>query len=279
MEAGALKPSRRHVLKAALVTTVLPRGQGIARPRADQGLKLGLTTYSTRNLTLEQTIALMQRVALRYVSLKDFHLPLTSSAEERRAVAQRLKQAGLTLLGCGVVTMKNDAAEMRRVFDYARDAGIATIVASPDPAAMSTLDQLVAEYDIRIAIHNHGPEDPWYPTPDRAASVIAGHDPRIGLCIDIGHTERAGTNAAEAVQKHASRLYDMHIKDLDRRAADGKVIELGRGVLDIAAVLRALKAAGFAGHVALEYEKDPDDPLPGIAESIGYMRGVLAAMS
>jgi sugar phosphate isomerase/epimerase len=280
--APAPEPSRRALLKAAVVSATLAGATGArAAPAPTEGradLKLGLTTYSTRELSLDQTIALMQRLALRHVSLKDVHLALDSSPDERRAVARKLKDAGLTLLGCGVIAMSSEA-EMRRAFDYARDLGAATIVASPHPTSLGALDSLVAKYDIRIAIHNHGPDDQHYPTPESVARAVADHDARIGLCIDIGHTERAGVRAAQAVAAYGSRLYELHIKDLDRAAPDAKAVELGRGVIDLVAVLRALAAAKFTGHVALEFEKDPQDPLPGIAESIGYLRGALAALA
>jgi sugar phosphate isomerase/epimerase len=282
LSGDARTPSRRAVLKAALVSATLAGATGSrAAPAPVEGkadLKLGLTTYSTRELSLDQTIALMQRLALRYISLKDFHLALDSSKDERRAVARKLKDSGLTLLGCGVISMSSEA-EMRRAFEYARDLGVATMVASTHPASLRVLDALVAEYDLRVAIHNHGPDDEHFPTPESVARAVADHDPRIGLCIDIGHTERAGVRAAEAVAAHGSRLYEMHIKDLDHAAPDGKGVELGRGVIDLVAVLRALESVKFAGHVALEHEKDPQDPLPGIAESIGYLHGALAALA
>jgi sugar phosphate isomerase/epimerase len=280
-EASALAPSRRELLAAALVSAALA---GVREVRADApalgetSLKLGITTYSTRQLSLDQTIALMKRLALRHISLKDVHLALDSSPAQRREVADKLKEAGLTPMGCGVIAMSADETALRRVFEYVRDLGAATIVASPDPASLSTLDRLVAEYDLRVAIHNHGPEDQRFPTPDSVARAVADHDPRIGLCIDVGHSERSGVRAAQAVTAHARRLYEVHIKDIDRAARDGKVTEIGRGVIDIVAVLRALAETKFAGNVALEYEKDADDPLPGMAESIGYLRGALAAM-
>ena len=287
MSQPPLKPSRRDLIKAGALTAAfasglrLPGGFGAAAaetPDPFRGLKVGITSYSVRKLSLDDAIKATQRVGVRYISLKDFHLSLKSTTEERRAVAQKLKDAGLVLLGCGVVSLKNDEAEIRHAFEYAKDAGIGTIVAKPDPASMPILDRMVKEYNIRVAIHNHGPEDKVYPTPDSAAQVIAGHDPRIGLCIDVGHTLRAGVNVADAIRKHAARLYDMHLKDVDRAEPKAKLTEVGRGVMDIPGILRALRAIKYQHHVALEYEKDADDPVPGMAESIGYIRGVLAMM-
>ncbi len=285
MSALPITTSRREIIKLGAMSASFASGLRLFSHTASstlldtfQGLKVGLTSYSTRKFSLDETLRMVKRLALRYISLKDFHLPLKSTSEERRAAAQKIKQAGLQLLGCGVVTMKNDEAEIRQAFDYAQDAGIATIVASPDPAALGLLDRLVKDYNIRIAIHNHGPEDKHYPTPDSVAEAVKDYDRRIGLCIDIGHTMRAGVKPEEAIRKHAGRLYELHLKDVDKAAAEGRNIELGRGVIDIPAVLRALLEIKYPYHVALEYEKDADDPLPGMAESIGYLRGVLAMM-
>jgi sugar phosphate isomerase/epimerase len=280
-------PSRRELIKTGLLTTIFASGlrlpHGLAATISDtpdpfRGLKVGITSYSVRKLGFDDAVKATRRIGVRYISLKDFHLPLKSTPEERREVARKLKEAGLILLGCGVVTMKNDEAEIRHAFEYAKDAGIATIVANPDPASLGILDRMVKEYNIRIAIHNHGPEDKRYPTPDVVATAIEGHDQRIGFCIDIGHTARAGVDPAAAIRKHARRLYEIHFKDVDRAVAEGKTVECGRGVIDLPAVLRALRDVKFQYHVALEYEKDADDPVPGMAESIGYIRGVLTTM-
>ena len=277
--------TRRQILKAGLVMAGLiasPRSsRALAFVSADEpadplrGLKLGITSYSVRKMSLDDAIKATNRLGVRYISLKDFHLPLKSTPDQRREVARKIKDAGLVLMGCGVVYMKNDEVEIENAFEYARDAGIPTIVASPDPGSMGIVEKMVKKYGIRVAIHNHGPEDKQYPTPDSVRKAIEGYDNRIGLCIDIGHTTRSGLNPAEEIRKHAARLYEIHFKDVDRAVAGGSTVEAGRGVIDIPAVLRALREIRFQGNVALEFEKDADDPLPGMAESVGYARGVL----
>jgi len=227
---------------------------------------------------LDDAIKATRRLGLEYISLKDFHLPMKSTAEQRREVAEKVRQAGLKLMGCGVVYMKNDEAQIRNAFEYARDAGIPTIVASPDPAGMAIVDRMVKDFNIRVAIHNHGPEDKLYPTPESVSKAIAGYDSRIGLCIDIDHTTRAGLDPAKEIRKYASRLYELHYRDIDKAAPGGKTIEAGRGVIDLPAVFKALLEIKYDYHVALEYEKDEYDPVPGMAESIGYTRGILAMM-
>jgi sugar phosphate isomerase/epimerase len=229
-------------------------------------------------MSFDDAIKATRRLGLGYISLKDFHLPMNSTLEHRRDAAAKIKQAGLKLMGCGVVYMKNDEAQIRNAFEYARDAGVPTIVASPDPAAISIVDRMVKEFGIRVAIHNHGPEDKHYPTPESVAKAVDSYDPRIGLCIDIDHTTRAGLDPAKEIRRYGSRLYELHYKDVDKAAPEGKTIEAGRGVIDLPAVLKALLDIKFEYHVALEYEKDEYDPLPGMAESIGYTRGILSVM-
>jgi sugar phosphate isomerase/epimerase len=272
---------------AAMAALPLTRMAGwaaeeVAAPqRADpwRGFKVGVASYTLRKLPLEGAIKVIRRVGLSYVSIKDAHLPMASSAEERRGVAQRFKEAGITPLSCGNVTMENDAANIRRAFEYARDTGLPTIVCSPHPDSFALLDAAVKEFDIRLAIHNHGPEDKRFPSPYDVWKAVSGHDKRIGLCLDVGHTARAKVDPAEAVRRCHERIYDVHFKDIDSTAPDGKTIEGGRGVLDLASVLKALRDVRYAHLLSFEYEKDEDDPLPGLAETVGYTKGLLSRLA
>ena len=284
---------RRELIKGAAMVASL-RGSRLAAaeaaadeatagstPTADRwhGLKAGVASYTLRKMPLDAAIKAIQRVGLRYVSIKDFHLPLDSTTEQRKAVAARFKEAGITPLSCGNVSMKNDTADVRRAFEYARDVGLPTIVCSPDPDSMKILDAMVREFDIRLAIHNHGPEDKRFPSPYDVWKAVQPYDKRIGLCIDVGHTARAKVDPAEAIRKCRERLYDLHIKDIDSTEPDGKTIEGGRGVLDLQSVLRALLDVGYPHLVSFEYEKDEDDPVPGLAETIGYVNGLLVGLA
>jgi sugar phosphate isomerase/epimerase len=243
-----------------------------------RGFKAGVASYTLRKLPLEQAIAAIRRVGLAYVSIKDFHLALNSTTEERKAVVRRFKDAGITPLSCGNISMENDAADVRRKFEYARDAGIPTIVCTPHPESMPILDAMVKEFDIRLAIHNHGPEDKRFPSPYDVWKAVERYDARIGLCIDVGHTARAKVDPAEAIRRCRERLYDVHLKDIGSTAPDGTTIEAGRGVLDLKSILRALLDVKFPHLLSFEFEKDENDPLPGLAETIGYTRGLLAGM-
>jgi sugar phosphate isomerase/epimerase len=242
------------------------------------GLKIGVASYTFSKLPLDVTIAGIRRVGVHYVSIKEAHLPLKSTAEQRKAVVAKFREAGITPLSCGNISMRGGESELRNAFEYARDAGIPTIVCAPSRENLPALDRLVKEFNIKLAIHNHGPEDRTFPSPLDVWKAVEGLDERVGLCIDVGHTARAGVDPVQAIRSCAARLYDVHLKDLVSREPRAKVIEVGRGVLDIRGILQALRDIGFGGHVGLEHEKDMNDPLPGVAESIGYIRGTLASM-
>jgi inosose dehydratase len=244
-----------------------------------RGLKAGVASYTLRKLPLDAAIAAIQRVGLSYVSIKDFHLSLKSTAEERKAVAAKFKAAGITPLSCGNITMQNDTSNVRQAFEYARDIGLPTIVCSPDPASMPILDAMVKEFDIKLAIHNHGPEDKRFPSPHDVWKAVERYDRRIGFCIDVGHTARAKVDPAEAIRKYKDRLYDLHFKDIGSTAPDGNTVECGRGVLDLKSILQATLDVRYPHLFSFEYEKDENDPVPGLAESIGYTRGLLAGMA
>lgn len=277
--------SRREILQSGLLTAAaLPLLGSVAEaePQNDsaardpwRGLKIGVASYTLRQMPTDAAIKAIQRVGMHYVSIKDSHLPFTSTAEERKAVAQKFKQAGILPMSCGNVGMKNDEANIRAAFEYARDIGLPTIVCAPPPEAMPILDKMVKEFDIKLAIHNHGPEDKKFPSPNEVWQAAEKFDKRIGLCIDVGHTARAGVDPAEAILKYKDRLYDLHLKDINSTMPSGKPVEVGRGVLNLPAILHALLEIKYPYLVGFEYEKDAADPVPGLAESIGYVKGLL----
>jgi inosose dehydratase len=242
------------------------------------GLKVGVASYSYSRLPLEAAIQGVRRVGVKYVSIKDSHLPLKSSAAERKAVVKQFRDAGIMPLSCGVVGMNDDESQLRNAFEYARDASIPTIVCKPTHESLSVLDKLVKEFDIRLAIHNHGPEDKVWPSPLDVWEAIQKYDERIGVCVDVGHTSRCGVDPIRAIRTCSERLYDVHLKDLSSRDGKSRPVVVGRGVLDVRGMLRALLDIGYKYHVGLEYEEDMKDPIPGVAESIGYIRGTLAGL-
>lgn len=235
---------------------------------------LGLASYTFRAFSLEKTIAMALRLGLKKICLKDVHLPLNLPASEIRATASKVRAAGLDLYGCGVIYMNNEA-EVEQAFNYAQNCGVRIIVASPRPDLLPHVEEKVKQTGLCVAIHNHGPGDKYYPTPAEAYQKIHNLDRRIGLCLDIGHATRAGVNPAEAAAKFANRLLDIHLKDVSAANQEGQTVEIGRGVIDILEFLRTLIKINYSGTLAFEYEKDEQDPLPGLAESVGYIRALL----
>jgi inosose dehydratase len=286
--------SRRELLKTgALAAAALPFRELIslaatqtANPDPWRGLKVGVATYTVRELPIEEAIKGIQRVGLKYVSIKNVktHVDLSHTTEERKQRAKMFRDAGLIPLSVGNVGMKNDEADMRRAFEYARDVGVPTMVCSPARDAgdlnkwVSSLDKLVKEFDIKLAIHNHGPEDKLFPSPYDIWKAVEKYDKRIGLCIDVGHTARANVDPAESILKCRERLYDVHMKDISAMGDHNTPIEGGRGILNTKSILAALLKINYQGLVGFEYEKDGKDPVPGLAESVGYVKGVLAGL-
>ncbi|MCX6137804.1 MAG: sugar phosphate isomerase/epimerase [Ignavibacteriales bacterium] len=244
---------------------------------ADRKLAFGMASYTFRNFTLQQTIAMTKRLGIKQLSLKDVHLPLTLSKEEIKKAVDEIQAAGLHLYAAGVIYMTNEA-EVNGAFEYAKNAGLEIIVGVPEHALLPLAEKKAKEYNINLAIHNHGPTDKRYPSPESVFEKIKNMDPRVGLCLDIGHTCRMGIDPSEAAEKYASRLMDVHIKDESAATAEGTTIEIGRGVIDIPKFLKTLLRLKYKGIVSFEFEKDKEDPLAGVAESVGYVNGVLATL-
>ncbi len=238
---------------------------------------LGMASYTFRSFPLDQAIAMTQRLGLKKITLKEVHLPMQSSEAEIKTALEKIHAAGLELSSCGVVYMKSEE-EVRRAFAYARMAGLKMMVGVPDASLLPIAERYVKETDIALAIHNHGPTDQRYPSPENVYTSISGLDKRIGLCIDIGHTQRLGLNPTVEAEKYFDRLYDIHIKDVSFSEAKGTTVEIGRGVIDIPQFLKTMVRLGYNKTMHFEFEKDQTDPLPGAAESLGYVRGVLAAL-
>lgn len=252
----------------------------VVKPQRDpfDGLKVGVTTYTFHAFNLDQAIAMTKQAGVKYISLKEVHLPLKSTREQRQEVARKIKDAGLILMGGGVIYLRNDDAEIRNAFEYCRDAGMATMVCSPEQDALDTVEKYAKQFDVRVAIHNHGPGDKHYPSPLDVLELVKNRDRRMGMCIDVGHTVRLGQDPVACIKKCASRLYEFHMKDVSSATAQGKPVEVGTGVIDVVAVLRQLHKMHFQGHIALEYEASPHDPMPGVLGSFAYIRGVMAAI-
>jgi inosose dehydratase len=200
---------------------------------------------------------------------------MNSTQEQINTVLEKFKSAGINVYTVGVVYMKTQES-VDQAFEYAKMAGVKMIVGAPDYELLPYVEKKIKTYDFKMAIHNHGPDNPLYPNATDIWDHVKDLDPRIGICIDIGHTTRDGQDPSVDIKKYSKRIYDIHIKDVDKAAKEGKTVEMGRGIIDIPKVVATLRKIKYSGKCSLEFEKDMKDPLAGIAESIGYFKGVMA---
>ena len=236
---------------------------------------VGFAGYSFVKFNLDQSLEMMKRLRVKYLSVKDFHLPLDSSPAQLTTIKKKFDDHGITPYTVGVIYMKSKQ-DVDRAFAYADSFGVSMIVGVPDENLLPYVEEKVKLTNIRMAIHNHGPEDKLYPTPKSIYDRIKNMDARMGLCIDIGHTFRAGVLPEEAIKLYAGRLFDLHIKDEEAMKPDAKTIEIGRGAINFSALIDVLRQIDYKGICSVEYEKDMDAPLVGMAESVGYFKGMMS---
>lgn len=274
--------SRRNFVKLsglALATAMVPSNRLNAETlKKTNKLKLGLASYSLRKFSQVQAFEMTKRVGLDYICLKSMHLAMDAPLEELKKSSSNAKNAGVELYGGGVIYMKNKE-QVDQAFEYAKNAGMTVIVGVPAHDLLNYTNNKIKEYNIKVAIHNHGPGDEQYPSPESIFEKIKDLDHRFGLCMDIGHTQRIGVDPIAAGKEYFSRLFDIHLKDVNLAAPEGKTIEIGRGVIDIPGFLEMLLNKGYTGIASIEYEKDADDPLPGLSESVGYVKGCIKVLT
>jgi sugar phosphate isomerase/epimerase len=243
-------------------------------------IRLGLASYTFRNFSRAQLIAFMKQLNVSELNAKDVkdHLPM--DPQQEAAALADYAAAGIKLHAAGAIYFsKDEDADIRSKFEYCKRAGIGVIVAGdPTPEALPRIEKFVKEYDIRIAIHNHGPEDKLWHSPLDVLKAVKKMDPRIGCCIDVGHTVRAGTDVVQAIHETGPRLLNVHMKDLTNFENKESQVAVGDGIMPVRKMFEALIETKYKGFVDLEYEIHPDDPMPGVIGSFAYMRGVLAGM-
>lgn len=246
------------------------------KPQKDDLFKVSMAGYTFRFFDIDQTLEMMQRVGVNYLCIKDFHLKLDATKEECDAFHAKLKSKGVTGYGVGPIYMRSEA-EIDNAFEYAKRASVKLVVGVPNYELLPYVDKKVKEYDFKYAIHLHGPDIKEYPNAKDVWDHVKNLDPRMGMCLDIGHDARDGFDPVEDLKKYHTRVHDIHIKDVTAASKEGKGCEIGRGILDIPAFVKMLRKVKYAGACSLEHEKDMRDPLPGVAESIGYFKGVMDA--
>ena len=248
---------------------------------AHSPIQLGMASYTFRNFDRAHVIGFMKELKLSFLNAKDVkdHLPITPPEATQQAVSD-YTAAGIKLTAVGAVNfLKDEDDDIRAKFDYAKRAGVRVIVASdPSPQTLPRIEKFVKEYDIKFARHNHGPENKFWPSPLDVLKAVKDMDPRMGNCIDVGHTARTGTDVVAAIKEVGPRLFDIHMKDLTDFHSKESQVAVGDGIMPVRGIFEALIAMNYKGYVDLEYEVYADDPMPGVTRSIAYMRGVLAEM-
>lgn len=280
-----LETSAAGVAGAVLGVNALPSvayAEDVAqtKSRFAGGFNLGVASYSLRNFPLDKALEMVEALRTPYVNFKSFHVPYEKSPQELAAIRQRVEAEGFKIVGGGTIEFAKDTDDdVRHFFEYARNAGMPLIVGTCNPPVVPRLEKFAREFNIKVALHNHGPEDTNFPSPYDVLAAVKSLDPRVGLCIDIGHTVRTGTDVVKAIRDAGPRVLDLHAKDLrDLKDKESQCI-VGEGAIPFPEIFRALDAIRFAGCVNLEYEIDADDPLPGMKQSMAYMRGVRAGLA
>jgi sugar phosphate isomerase/epimerase len=275
IESGAL------IAVACAASNAIP---SLAEPAPEAGkpspVKLGLASYTLRNFSRAQMIGYMKQLHVNDLNVKDVKDHLPFDAEQEAIALKDYAAAGIKLHAAGAIYFRSgEDADIRSKFEYCKRAGISVIVAGdPTPETLPRIEKFVKEYDIRIAIHNHGPEDKLWPSPLDVLKSIKNTDSRIGCCIDVGHTVRAGTDVVKAIHEAGPRLFNVHMKDLTNFQSKESQVAVGEGIMPVREIFQALIAIHYEGFVDLEYEIHGDDPMPGVIGSFAYMRGVLAGM-
>jgi inosose dehydratase len=272
--------NRRDAIKLTGLAALgsMTGANGFAEEKPADRLKLGVATITLGKLPANAVIAELKKIQIQYLTISKALCPWGGTAEECQAAAKKFTDAGLTITGSNVLELPNDEAVVRKTFENAQAAGLPVMDCKPSFDAYPLLEKYVKQYDIRLAVHNHGPGDKFYPSPYDAWKLIEPFDPRIGRCIDVGHAWRAGTDPAEAIRKCRSRIYDIHLKDsLAAQGAKDIPVEVGKGHMDIKGILTALIEIKYERIVTFEYEKRTN-PVSGLAESVAYVRKVLTEL-
>lgn len=275
---------RRGFLGAAAAAAGLVSAPLTARAAAAGGKKpqfqLSVASYSLRKFDRAATIKMVKDLGVSNICVKSFHMPYESSPAQLAEYRKEFEDAGLKIVGGGTVTLqKEDEKDIRSYFEYAKNSGMPMMVIAPTVKTLPLIEKFVKEYNIAVAIHNHGTEDKHFPGPQDVLPHIKNMDPRVGLCVDLGHTTRTGIDIVKAIQMGGKRILDIHMKDLANLMNKDSQVAVGRGAMPVAKIFETLASIGYTHCVGLEYEIHADAPYPGMLESIAYQRGILAAMN
>ncbi len=264
--------TRRDMLKAAALGTA---AACLPAWRREEKIRLGVASYSLRKFKRAQAIEMVKACGTPYINIKSFHLPYTLTPDELAAGRKEFDDAGLKVVGSGNNSLKNEK-EIAALFDYAKAARFDLLVIAPLPDLLPQIEAAVKKSGIAVAIHNHGPEDKHFPAPSDALKLIKDLDPRVGICVDVGHTTRTGKDVVQEIADAGARVIDLHMKDLKDLMNPKTQVPVGEGKMPVAEIFRQLLKMKFPGCVNLEYEIHENDPLPGMKQSFEHLRKVAA---
>ena len=267
----------RILTLAALVLLAKPaEAQLINGPRGYEDFKIGVAGYTYRSYDIDQTLAFLKSMEVHYMSVQDWWLPLDSTKEQMDAFKAKCREYDVEPYILGPIYMRSEA-DVDRAFAYAERYGSDVFIGVPNYELTDYVIKKVKETGIKVAIHTHGPDGAPFPNIQKVAEVYKDPSLGIGCCMDLGHSVRMGENIINDIKKYKAWIYDIHIKDESEASKAGKTWEMGRGVMDFRPIVKVLRQIKYKGVVSLEFEKNGNNPHPGVAESIGYLRGVCDA--
>ncbi len=286
---------KKNIFLGVLLVGVLFMGSGCATTSCDlndhvsvesyDGWRLGVQMWSFKKFTLFEGIDKTASLGLSTIEMYSGQVvskemsPATThytmSADTAEKIKAKLKSSGVKVLAYGVVGLPNDEAESRKVFEFAKNMGIETIVSEPKPDALDLVDRLCQEYKIHVAIHNH-PKPSRYWNPDTTLEALKGRSKWMGACVDTGHLTRSGVDTVEAIKKLEGRIVSLHFKDVnkfgEKKAHDVPWGTTGKS--KIRAVLQELDRQGFKGVFSIEYEYNWDNSVPDIRKCVGFFNKI-----
>jgi sugar phosphate isomerase/epimerase len=268
--------TRRTFLTTAAALAAAPAvSAATTQTHRQDGLPLGVATYSLREFSRADAIKIIQSLDIKYVNVKSMHMPYESTPAELAAARAEFEAAGLKIIAGGNIDLKGDDDTVKKMLTYAKNAGIPVVVCAPRHDNLGVIEKYAKEFGLKIAIHNHGTEDKLYPHGASVIELVKNMDPCMGLCYDVGHAARTGVDLIEEIEMAGARLHDMHVKDLTDLSDRSSQVSVGKGKLPFPQIFKALKKIKYPGVVNLEYEINAKSPQLGMAESFAYMRGVL----
>jgi sugar phosphate isomerase/epimerase len=220
-----------------------------------------------------QVIDALGRCGLANLEISNAHVnPFTQGPEELAGVLEVYRRAGVSITSTGLFIVGPEEAKSRKAFEFVRLCGVKAFTTDIAPGGLETTVGLAREYGVRLAVHNHGRRHrhgPGWALED----LLAAAPPEVGVCLDTAWMLDAGEDPVAFLDRHAARVYGVHVKDFvfDRAGRPSDVV-VGEGNLKLAEFLAALRRADFGGYFTLEYEGDVNDPVPATLRCVQAIR-------